>query len=184
MIRLCTVETISSCRYLLSWCIFLCSVFIMSEANATTITPPVTAVCSGASSLTMTVTMALTLMGLSATLGQHDKVLPPPMTLRDTRGVSGLATVLQQQPQSKMPSQTYTNYAMGPLQVSFFFTLEPLTDLLIYVGVCYGVCFLPSRYDSGCHIHQLGLNHWSLLHCSPLEHINCRHMCILVVVIS
>ena len=67
---------------------FLCSIFILSQAYATT-TPPVTVVCSGASVLLMTITMAPTLMGLPATQGQHDVVLLPLLILRDTRGVVG-----------------------------------------------------------------------------------------------
>ena len=75
---------------------FLCSVFIMPQASATTATtttPPVAVVSSGTFSLLMNVTMAPTLMGLPATLGQNDVGLPPLLILRDTRGVVGLATV-------------------------------------------------------------------------------------------
>ena len=39
-----------------------------------------------------------------------------------------------------MPPLTYANYAMGPLQVRLSFRIELLTNLLIYVGVCSGVC--------------------------------------------
>ena len=56
-------------------------VFIMSKASttmATAMTPPVTVVSSGPSSL---LTMAPSLMGSPATSGQHDVVLPPPLTL-------------------------------------------------------------------------------------------------------
>ena len=76
--------------------IFLCSDFIMSQATATTTTPPVTVVCSGTLSVIMTVTMGPTLMGLTVTLGQHEVVLPPLLKLRGMRGVVGLITVLQQ----------------------------------------------------------------------------------------
>ena len=126
----------------------------MSQTAATTSTPPVTVMCSGASSLTMTVTMAPTLLGLPATSGWHDVVLSPPLILRDTRGVVDLATVLQQQPQCQMPPQAYDNYAIGPQKVHFFFRVEPPTNLLIYVGVCYGVCFSAFSCHSRCHIHQ------------------------------
>ena len=64
---------------------FLCSVFIMSQASTTTArttTPPMTVLCSSTSSLLSTVTMAPSLMGLPVTSGQHDLVLPPPLTLR------------------------------------------------------------------------------------------------------
>ena len=33
---------------------------------------------------------------------------------------------------------------MGSLQLTFFIRVEPPPDLLIYVVVCYGVCFLLS----------------------------------------
>ena len=103
------------CRLLLI-VLFLCSVFIMSQASvitATTTTPPVTVVCSCTLSLLITVTMAPALMGLPATSGQHYVIVPPPLILRGTRGVVGLATVPQQQPQSWMPLQAHANYATG-----------------------------------------------------------------------
>ena len=57
--------------------------------------------------------MAPSLMGLPATSGQYDVVLPPLVTLRNSGGVVGLANVPQQQPQSQMPFQAYASYAMG-----------------------------------------------------------------------
>ena len=57
----------------------------------------------------------------AAALGLQDVDLPPLLLQRVTRDVVGLATVLQQLPQSQVPFQAYANYAMGPLQVSFFF---------------------------------------------------------------
>ena len=39
--------------------------------------------------------------------------------LQDKNSDVGIATVLQQLPQSKMSFQAYANYAMGPLQESF-----------------------------------------------------------------
>ena len=76
----------------------------MSLVMMTTITPPVTVVCSRASPVTMTVTIAPTCMGLAAS-GQHDVVLLLQVIPKDTlRGSVGLATVPpQQQPQSQMP---------------------------------------------------------------------------------
>ena len=122
--------------------------FIMSQASttlATNTTPPVTVVSSGMSSLFSIVTMVPSLMGLPATSGQHEVVLPPPLTPRHSGGAVGLATVLQQQPPSQMPLQAYANYAMGPPQVGFFFRVEPPTILYFYMfGVCSGVCFLLS----------------------------------------
>ena len=60
LLRLCTVDTVSSCRHLSLWFIFFCSVFIMSQPTATTTTSLVMVMCASASSLTMTVTMAPT----------------------------------------------------------------------------------------------------------------------------
>ena len=85
---------------------------------------------SGLSSVS-SVTMAPSLMGLSATLGQHEVVLPPPLMLRGSEGVIGLAPVPQQQPPSLMPLLAYASYAMGSPQVGFFFRVEPPTILYI-----------------------------------------------------
>ena len=41
----------------------------------------------------------------------------------------------QQPPQYQMPSQAYANYAMGPLQVSFSFRVEPPNDFLCHLLV-------------------------------------------------
>ena len=62
----------------------------MSQATATTSTPPVTVVCGSALSLTMTATMASILMGLSVTSDQNDVVPTPPLMQIDTRGVVSL----------------------------------------------------------------------------------------------
>ena len=93
----------------------------MSQATATTTTPSVTAVCSGASSLTMNVTMVPTSMGLPVTLGVPDLVLLPMLMWRDTGSVVCLITVSQQQSQSQMPPQAYTSYAIGCSTVKFLF---------------------------------------------------------------
>ena len=77
-----------------------------------TTTIPVTFVWSGKSSVLSPVTMAPSLIGLPVTTGQHDVVLQPPPTLGNSGGVVGLATVLQQQPQSQIPLQVHANYAM------------------------------------------------------------------------
>ena len=85
------------------------------------------------------------LIGAHMMSGQHDVVLPWPLIPRNSGGVVGLATVLQQQPQSQMPFQAYANYALGPLQVHSFFRVEPPT---VFVFIClvsvmvYAFCFL------------------------------------------
>ena len=116
----------------------------MSHATATTTTAPVTVVCSSALFLITAVTMAPTLIGLPVTLDQCDVVLPTVLILRNRRGIVGLTTVMQQQPQSHMPSQTYANYTMDPPKVSFLFqsSVSPPICLymLMYIMV-YAFCF-------------------------------------------
>ena len=131
----------SVCCFLLDWilgCLMLHAivlffvVFIMSQVSTTmamTTTLLVTVVSSGMSSLS-SVTMAPSMLGLTATLGEHDLVLLPPPTL-SPGGVIGLASVPQQQPPSLVPLQAYANYAMGSPQVGFFFRVEPPTILYI-----------------------------------------------------
>ena len=89
-----------------------------------------TVVSSGMSSLS-SVTMVPSLMGLPTMLGQHDVVLPPPLTPRCSGGVLDHASLPKQQPPSLMPLQAYANYAMGSPQVGFFFRVEPPTILYI-----------------------------------------------------
>ena len=69
--------------------------------------------------------------GAYCNIGQHEVVLPPPLMPIDSGGVSGLASVPQQQPPSLMPLLAYANYAMGSPQVGFFFRVEPPTIFYI-----------------------------------------------------
>ena len=143
-----------------SSCAFL--YFIMSQVSTTmamTTTPPVTVVSSGMSSIS-SVTVTSSLMGLPTMLGQHDVVLPLPLTPRYSGGVCGLASMPQQQPPSSMPLQAYANYAMGSPQVGFFFRLEPPTVLYIIclVSVLVSAFYFQGVYPAGCHIHLWGLN--------------------------
>ena len=104
---------------------------IMSHVSPTAMTTtPVMVVSSGLSSVS-SVTVAPSVMGLSATLGQCEVVQPPALMPRGSGGVIDLASVLQQQPTSSMPLLAYANYAMGFLQVDFFFRVEPPTILYI-----------------------------------------------------
>ena len=98
-------------------CSFLFSVFTMSQSStimAMTTTPLVTVLCFLYVICPFSGYYGSSLMGLPATLGQDDVVLLPSQTPRHSGGVVGLATVQQHQPQSQMPLQAYTNYAMGP----------------------------------------------------------------------
>ena len=116
-----------------------------------------------------------------AAVGEKDVVLPPPLLLRDARGVVGLTTVPKQLPLPWRPFQVYVNYATGPPWVSFFFRVEPLTDLSIYVASCYGICFLLSHshldafFTYGSSTVGVGTTatHWELTHG--------KHICILVM---
>ena len=55
---------------------------------------------------------------------------------------ASLPTVLQpQQPQSQIPSKVYANYAMGPPQVSFYFTFEP-PNYFLHPVLVFAFCFL------------------------------------------
>ena len=68
---------------------------IKSPVTATTTTPPVTGMCSKASSITRTVLMAPIYVGLAA-LDQQGVVLPPELITRETmNGSFGLSTVPQ-----------------------------------------------------------------------------------------
>ena len=88
---------------------------IMFQVTATTITEPVTVVCTRASLITMTVTVVPNSVGLAAS-GQHNVVLPPQLILRETmRGSLEHTVVLQQQqPPSQKPCQAYANVTMSP----------------------------------------------------------------------
>ena len=135
-------------------------VFIMSQSSTTTAmttTPPVTVVSSGILSLLSMVTIAPALMGLSATSGQYDVVL---LTPRHSGGVVGLATVLQ-----RLPFQSYASH-------HFVFDV---------FGVCSEVCF---QVPCWMPYSLMGLNHWGLHHCNPLELTHGRHMPNLVMVIG
>ena len=92
----------------------------VSTSTTITTTPPVNVVSTGMSSLPW-VTMVPSLMGHPTMLGQHDVVLPPPLTPRGFGDVLGHASVPQQQPPSLMPLQACANYARGSPQVGFLF---------------------------------------------------------------
>ena len=63
--------------------------------TATTTAPPVMVVCCSTSSLTMTGTMAPTLIGLLVTLGPYDGIQLPLLMPRDSGDVVGLTSVPQ-----------------------------------------------------------------------------------------
>ena len=117
----------------------------------------------------MTVTVAATSVH-QTTVGQNDVVLPPQLIPMYTmRGSVGLTTMSQQQQlQSQMISQAYANYAMGPLQVSFSFRVEPSTNSNV-ICCCLLWCLLFAfRFPCGCHVHLWGLNSWGVQHHNPL----------------
>ena len=159
--------------------------FIMSHVStmAMTSTPPVTMVSSQLSSIS-SVTMALSLMGLPASLGQYEVFLPPPLMTRGSRGVTDLASVLQQQPPSLMPLLAYANYAMGSPQVGFFFRVEPPTILYIICLVSILVSAFYFQVPSWMLYSPIGAQPLGFDHCNPLEFTHGRHMCNLVMVIG
>ena len=150
---------------------------------AMTTTPPAMVVSSGLLSVS-SVTVAPSLMGLPATLGQSEVVLPPPLMPRGSGGVIGLTSVLQQEPASSMPLLAYANYAMGSPQVGFFSELSLPPFCILYVWCPFWCLLSTFRCQVGCHIHLWGLNHWGFHHCNPLEFTHGRHMCNLVMVIG
>ena len=179
----CLVSTSIGCPLCFFLYLSYTSLCCKSTSTAMTTTPPVTVASSGMSSLSL-VTMAASLMGLPTMLGQHDVVLPPPLTLRGSGGVLGHASVPQQQPPSLMPLQACANYAMGSPQVGFFSELSLPPFCILYIW-CLLWCLLSTfGCHAGCHIHPWGLNHGGLHHCNPLEFTHGRHMCHLVMVIS
>ena len=136
---------------------FLCSVFlIMSKAivTTTTSTPPVTVMCSGISSITTAVTMAST-AAVPAASGQHDVVLLPRLSLRNTvRNPVGLASVLWQQHLSPrcllrhMPTMPWVLHKWVSLSE---YSLTPI----YYCMLVFVIAFLSAfRYPWGCHVHQ------------------------------
>ena len=100
---------------------------------AQTTTSPVMVVSSGLSSVS-SVTVAPSLTGFPVSLDQHGMVPSSPLMPRGSGDVLASASVPQQQTPSSMSPLAYANYAMGSLQVGFFFRVEPPIILyLIYV---------------------------------------------------
>ena len=116
----------------------------MSQSTSSSTTTPVTVICHSTSSLTTPVTMASILMGLLTTFGQYDVILLPLLTLRIHRRCCWpchCATVTTLVPDifSGICQLSHRSSAGG-----FSFRVEHPTDLLTYVRVCSGVCFLLS----------------------------------------
>ena len=100
----------------------------------------------------MNTTMDPTSVGLAVS-GQHDVVLPTPLFQRYIiSSFPSLATVpQQQQPQSKIPSHAYANYAMGT-PLGKFSRVEPSPDFICWFLL---QCLLSAfRFPHGCYIHK------------------------------
>ena len=166
-----------------SYCAFLVVYYVSNlHTMATTTTPPVNVVSSGMSSLSSM--MAPSLMGLPTTLGQHDMVLLPPLIMRCSGGVLGLASVPQQQPPSLMPLQAYANYAMGSPQVGFFFRVEH--PAILYVICLISVLVSAFYFQVPCWMPYSPLRAQPLGFSAlqPLGVYHGRHMCNLMMVIG
>ena len=165
----------------------------VSTTMAMTTTSPVTVVSSGMSSLS-SVIMALSLMGLPTTLGQHNVVLPPPLTRRCSGGVLGHASVPQQQTSIfdassglwQLCHRLSTGRFLCQSWVSHHFVYYIFGALfcILYVWCLFWCLLSAFRCHAGCHVHLWGLNCWGLFHFNPLEFICGRHMCNLVMVIG
>ena len=136
--------------------------FILQVAVVTA-TPPVTVVLSG----TLTITAAFIITPISVWL--------PAMT-----GVVDLSTVPQQQLQSHIPSQVYTNYAMGPPQGEFSFSgLSPSIYFTMLVSATvFAFCF---QIRCCCHFPN-GVQPLGLAPLQAFEYNHGRHMCLLPMV--
>ena len=133
---------------------------IMSQVTVTTTTTTVTDVCCGALLITMMVTLAPTSLGLTS-LGHHDMVLLPQLILRDhSEGFCwphhfGTATTSVPDAFSGICQLCQDSFAGTFL----FQNRASHRFLLLYAGVCYGVCFLLS----GAHVAAMLTNGCSTL---------------------
>ena len=96
------------------------------STTAPTTTLSVTVVSSGLSS----VTVAPSVTGFPVS---HGMVPLPPLIPRGSGHVLGSISGPQQQIPSSMLPLAYANYAMGSLQVGFFFRVEPPTTIVSYI---------------------------------------------------
>ena len=122
-------------------------------------TIPLVMMVSSGLSFISSVTMAPSLTGLPATLGQCEVVLLPHLMLRCPGGVICLTFMPQQQPPFLMPLLAYANYAMGSPQVGFFPRVELPTVLYIICLVPFWCLLSTFRCQVACHIPLWGLNH-------------------------
>ena len=154
--------------------LFFCS-FIISQVSTTmtiTTTPPVTVVSSGMSSIS-SVAIAPSLMGLPATLGQHDVVLPPPLTESwscywPCFCVTAATSIFDA---SSGLCQLCHGFSTGKF-------LEPPTVLYI---ICLVSVHVSAFYFLGAILDYIftpgDSTIWGLHHCNPLELTHGRHMC-------
>ena len=86
----------------------------------TTATAPVTIVCFGVLTTTLTVTIAFTLVWLLGAPDQNGTVPPTPAILINNGAAGGFATLPQEWYQTSMTvvTQAYANYVIGPQQLS------------------------------------------------------------------
>ena len=137
-----------------------------------------TVVCTDESTTTMTVTIATTSVRLVAPLSQHDMVLQPTPTPRDT--MKNIILPLW------YSSTSFPDASLGLCQVChgsfsggfFFFNIEPPTSFFmlvfftVFAFMVFAVCFQVSMWPP---FSQVGLIHWvytiATLQCIPMAGI-------------
>ena len=125
-----------------------------------------------------------TSMGLPAMSGQHDVVLPLLLMPKGHKRYCWPCHWAAAAVSVPEASSDICQLCHGFSACKFLFQIWA-SHQFAYNYWCLFWCMLSAfKYHAGCHIHQWGLNHCSLHHCSLLEHIHSRHMCSLVMVIN
>ena len=145
-----------------------------------TANPPVTVVCFSTSLITTMVMLVLTPMGQIIS-GQYDVVLPPQLNMRDT--VSSYPGLTLCCSNNHLSPECILRHI--PWVLCRYVSPSELSLTLISYVTCWCLLwclFSAFRFPCGCHVHQMGLNHWCLQHCNPSEFTLGRHMCLLRMV--
>ena len=140
--------------------VFLCNEFLItSQVTTTTPTPHVTSLCSGALTITTTVTMAPTSVGLTTTLASMIWFCCHHWSQGTHEGCCWSlcsATTASSVPDAF--SGIYQLCCGSPLGKSTFLELESSTEFLCWYLLWYLLFDFEFQYE--CHFHQWGFNHW------------------------